>query len=193
MALQEYFVEPIDHKTAKPFVEQWHYSKSTNGLKISYCFGLFRIGHFLPELVGVAIYGLPAMSNQAKSWNPTNPLMLLELRRLCCVDDTPRNTESFFISRTLKWLKKNTDIEVIISYADTNHGHVGTIYKASNFKLVGQSAGGVVLMVDGKQYHDRTLRNPKPYARKIRERFLNKDPNVFLIKRLPKNIYLYKL
>jgi hypothetical protein len=193
MALEEYFVEVVDYRTAKPFVEAWHYSKSTNGLKISYCFGLFRAGEFLPELVGVAMYGLPAMNNQAKSWNPDNPSGVLELRRLCCIDDTPKNAESFFISRTLKWLKKNTDIEVIISYADTNHGHAGTIYKASNFQFVGQTSSGVILMVDGKQYHDRTLRNPKPYARKIRERFLNKDPNVFLVKRQPKNIYLYKL
>jgi hypothetical protein len=193
VALQGYTVEPISYQFAKAFVEKWHYSHSTNGLKITQCFGLFREGEFFPQLVGAALYGLPAMTNQASAWNPSNPSVVLELRRLCCIDDTPKNAESFFISRTLKWLRKHTDTELIISYADTNHGHDGTIYKASNFKYEGITASGVVLMVDGKQYHDRTLRNPKPYAKKIRERYEAGDAGIKLVPQKPKNIYTYRL
>ena len=53
----------------------------------------------------------------------------MELRRLCCIDETPKNTESYFIGRTLRWLRKNTGYKVVVSYADTHHGHEGTIYK----------------------------------------------------------------
>lgn len=193
MALQDYRVEPIRYITARPFIEKYHYSKNVNGCKVSHCFGLFRPSQFLSEMVGAAIFGLPAMNNQASSWNPDAPDKVLELRRLACIDDTPKNAESFFISKMLKWLKKNTDIEVILSYADTNYGHEGIIYKASNFDLVGETSDGVVLMVDGKKYHDRTLRNPKPYARKIRERYDAGDTDILLVKQLPKNIYLYRL
>ena len=194
MALQGFVVEPIKYATARPFIEQHHYSHSTNGLKIAYCFGLFRPTNLLPELVGAAIFGEPAMTNQASSWNPNAPDKVLELRRLCCIDDTPKNAESFFISKMLKWLKKHTDVEVILSYADLNYGHEGIIYKASNFQLVGQTAEGVVLMVDGKRYHDRTLRNTiKPYAREIKRRYEAGDENIKLVKQLSKNIFLYKL
>ena len=193
MALQNYYVEPVSLSTIKSFVEKWHYSHSVNGLKVSHCFGLFKETDTFPVLTGAAIFGSPAMTNQAKSWNPDNPDKVLELRRLCCIDDTPKNAESFLIGRSLRWLRKHTDTEVIISYADSHYGHEGIIYKASNFELVGQTSSGVVLMVDGKEYHDRTLRNPKPYARSIKERFQRNDPNVYLTKRPHKNIYLYRL
>jgi len=139
MSVKEYTIKNIDRKTAKPFVEEWHYSKNINGLRISYCFGLYDN----EKLIGVSIFGSPAMNNQASKWNPNNPEKLLELRRLCCIDDTPKNTESYFIGSCLRWLKKNTDIEVIISYADMTYNHKGTIYKASNFEHVGFTPGGV--------------------------------------------------
>ncbi len=39
------------------------------------------------------------------------------------------------VAGTIKWLKKNTDWEFIISYADEEQGHTGVIYKACNFNL----------------------------------------------------------
>jgi hypothetical protein len=145
------------------------------------------------ELAGAAIFGAPAMSNVAASWNPSNPDKCLELRRLCCIDDTPKNAESFFIGRMLKWLKKYTDIEMIVSYADPHHGHEGTIYKASNFEYAGLTAGGKLLDVDGELYHDRTIRNPKPYAQEIKQRLDAGDENIKWIDVPPKHIYLYRL
>ena len=136
------------------------------------------------------------MNNQASKWNPSNPTKLLELRRLCCIDDTPKNTESYFIGKCLKWLRKNTDIEVIISYADMTYGHEGVIYKASNFKHVGISPGGKVIMYDGKRYHDKTIRTKykgelKPFARRIKEALDNGEAHY--TKTLGKHIYLYRL
>lgn len=196
MGLQGYRVEPIRYETAKVFIEINHYSKSCNGLKISQCFGLYApqpqfFG--IPKLVGAMIYGSPGMNKQAKKYNPKNPDKVLELRRLACIDDTPKNAESFFISKTLRWLTKNTDIEVVISYADPNFGHEGIIYKASNFKLIGKTAPGMVLMIDGKRYHDRTLRNPKPYAQVIRNRVASGDAKIQTLTTLPKNIYIFQL
>lgn len=77
------------------------------------------------NLRGVAIYGKPMGRNCDQE--------ALELRRFCLVDDTPRNTESFFLGWTLRWLRKRTNIKTILTFADPNHGHQGTIYKASNF------------------------------------------------------------
>ena len=67
---------------------------------------------------------------------------VIELKRLCCIDNTPKNTESYFIGKTLRWLKQNTDYDLVVSYADTFYGHSGVIYKASNFKHVGMTTKG---------------------------------------------------
>ena len=144
------------------------------------------------------MYGNPSMSNTSKKYSPNNPDRCWELRRLYCIDDTPKNTESFFIGKTLRWLKQNTDIEVIVSYSDLQQGHEGVVYKASNFISMGQTPMGLALMVDGKQYHDRTIRNPKPYARTIKRRWEakqsgKKDDDIYLKKTKPKNIYVYYL
>jgi len=192
MKVKDFKVTIIDRKIAKPFVEKWHYSKNINGLKIDYCFGLY----YDQNLIGVSIFGKPAMNNQASKWNPSNPSKLLELRRLCCIDETPKNTESYFIGKCLKWLKKNSDIEVIISYADMTYGHEGIIYKASNFKHVGISPGGRVIMYEGKRYHDKTIRtkyngNLKPFAKKIKEAL--ELGEAYYSKTEHKHIYLYKL
>ena len=184
----------IDRSLAESIIQKHHYSASLNGVKIHTCFGLWHPNQFdIPELWGAAVYGAPAMNNQAASWHPSNPDKCLELRRLACVPGAPKNSESFLIGHSLRWLRKHTDIECVISYADPAHGHQGIIYKASNFKLMGTTSPGKILMVDGKPYHDRTLRNPKPYARKIAERFKNNDPNVFLTNTPGKIIYLYDL
>ena len=60
-------------------------------------------------LIGAMIYGKIAMADVWKKY-ADNESDLIELRRLCCIDDTPKNTESYFIGKTLKWLKQNTTI-----------------------------------------------------------------------------------
>ena len=118
----------------------------------------------------------------------------MELRRLVCIDDTPKNTESYFIAKSMKWLKHNTDVEVIVSFADQHHGHSGVIYKASNFNYLGETAKGRILMVDGKEYHSRSLNQAaRPYGRELKRRYDEGDENVFFVNRKPKHIFTYYL
>ena len=195
MSVTDFTVEVVLRKFVDPFIRKYHYSKSTNGIQQKECFGLYTEGNFgLPVMIGAMMYAIPSMPNTAKRYNPINPDRCVELRRLCCIDDTPKNTESYFIGKTLRWLKRNTNYEVVISFADQHYEHDGTIYKASNFEYLGETAAGRVLMVDGKEYHSRSLSQPiKPYSREIRRRWENKDPNIFFKKRKPKHIYVYYL
>ena len=195
MSVTDFTVEEVLRKFVDPFIRKYHYSKSTNGIQQKECFGLYTEGNFgLPVMIGAMMYAIPSMPNTAKRYNPINPDRCVELRRLCCIDDTPKNTESYFIGKTLRWLKRNTNYEVVISFADQHYEHDGTIYKASNFEYLGETATGRVLMVDGKEYHSRSLSQPvKPYSREIRRRWEDKDPNIFFKKRKPKHIYVYYL
>ena len=195
MSVTEYTVEQIPRKSIVSFIEKHHYSHNVNGVQSIYHFGLFREGNFgLPTMIGAMMYAYPSMPSTAAKYNPINPDKCLELRRLVCIDDTPKNTESYFIGKTLRWLKQNTDIEVVVSFADQHYGHAGTIYKASNFDYLGETAPGQVLMVDGREMHSRSLnQKDRPYGRELKRRYDEGDPNIFFKKRKPKHIYTYYL
>jgi len=195
MIVTDFTVEYTNRKAVKGFIEKNHYSQSINGIQSYHHFGLYTDGDFgLPKMIGAMLYGIPSMPATAKKYNPINPSRCMELRRLCCIDDTPTNTESYFISKSLKWLKHNTDTEVVVSFADQHHNHAGVIYKATNFEYLGETARARVLMVDGEEYHSRSLnQTARPYGRELKRRYDEGDENIFFVSRKPKHIYVYYL
>lgn len=184
-------VIPCTRNHISDFIIKNHYSGSINGCSASYCFALMSGD----KMIGAAFFGRLAMVNQ---WKPyaEKEQDVIELRRLCCIDETPKNTESFFIGAMLRWLKKNTDLKCVLSYADEEHGHVGTIYRASNFKYLGKTAGAPVIIYKGKQYHDKALRTKyngklKPFSQRLKDAY---DRGEAMKKKTAgKHIYLYKL
>ena len=195
MKVTDFTVELVQRNAIAKFVEKHHYSHNTSGVQSYYHFGLFRENKFgLPELIGAIMYARPSMPATANKYNPINPDRCFELRRLVCVDDTPKNTESYFISQCHKWTRQNTNIEVIVSFADLEEGHTGVIYKASNFHYLGQTGGGSKLMVDGVLRHNRSLNQSKrTFGRVLKRRYEAGDPDVYQVKTKPKNIYVYYL
>tara|TARA_R110000823_G_scaffold235242_1_gene361305 strand:- start:23 stop:619 length:597 start_codon:yes stop_codon:yes gene_type:complete len=191
MSVKKYLVKTCDRKEVKNFIETWHYSKNINGLKSNYCFKLMD----KDTMIGAMIYGQIAMANVWKKYVNSED-QLIELRRLCCIDDTPKNTESYFIGYTLRWLQKNTEIKKVISYADETYNHQGTIYKASNFKHIGMTNKGKVIIYNNKLYHDKTIRTKykgklKPYCKKIKDAL--DVGTAFYKDTLGKHIYTYNL
>jgi hypothetical protein len=180
-----------DRDEIRDFVETWHYSKNINGLNSTYCFKLMHER----LLKGAIIYGSLGMAGAWRKYADRED-DVIELRRLCCIDDTPQNTESFFIGKTLRWLKLNTNIKRIVSYADPNHGHEGGIYKATNFQRIGTTSPGRVIDWRGRQYHDKTIRttyngNRKPFTEEMAAALVNGDaayrdtvPKVIYVKEL---------
>ena len=194
MTVKNYIVKQVNRNDIKDFIETWHYSKSINGVMGTFYFALYD----KDSLIGAMIYGNLGMANAWKKY-ADEPQKVLELRRLCCIDDTPKNTESFFIGKTLRMLKQiDKQIEVIVSYADTNYNHTGIIYKASNFKYLGKTAKGKVIIrkSDNKIYHDKAIRTKykgqlKPFAAKLKEQLENGE--AYYKETQGKNIYLYNL
>jgi hypothetical protein len=189
--VKNFTVKLCDRKEVKSFIETWHYSKSINGLKSNFCFKLMNDD----MLIGAMMYGQIGMGGVWKKY-VDKETDLIELRRLCCIDDTPKNTESYFIGFTLRWLKKNTKYKLVISYADSNYNHTGTIYKASNFKFAGMTNPGRVISYNNKLYHDKTIRTKykgklKPFAQRIKDALNNGIAKYLTTK--GKYIYLYKL
>lgn len=191
MALQGWYIIPVLRNEVRDFIETNHYSHNINGLKVSQCFKLVdNLGSFK----GAILFGAAATTAWKKYSDSENKV--IELRRLVCVDDTPKNAESFFVGGCIRWLKKHTDYETVISYADPNHGHQGTIYKASNFKYEGLTSPCVVIDHDGKTYHDRALRTKykgklKPFAVRLSSALLSGKATSRIQE--GKHIYVYQL
>lgn len=191
MSVKDFNVLVCDRKDIKQFIEKWHYSKSINGIMSSYCFKLMNNN----EIIGGMIFGKLGMANAWKKY-AENAEDVIELRRLCCIDDTPKNTESFFIGACLRWLKKNTNIKIIVSYADPEYGHSGIIYQASNFTMIGKTSPGKVIFWNDKKYHDKAIRTKykgelKPFARRLKNAI--ESGQARYVKTNGKNIYIFKL
>lgn len=191
MKVKEMKVEPCRVQEVRQFIEHWHYSNKVNGIICDYCFKLTYDG----KIIGAAIFGGLAMPNVWMKYADKRE-DIIELRRLCCIDDTPKNTESYFIGQCLRWLKRNTDIKKVISYADTDYGHTGIIYKASNFDYIGKTNPGRVIVYQGKIYHDKCIRTRykgklKPFAQRIKKALDSGE--AYYKKTGGKHIYIYDL
>lgn len=189
--VKDFEVRLVERSEVRDFIEKHHYSQSINGLMVSHSFGLYR----QEELIGAMIYGKLAMANAWRKYGESAD-EVVELRRLATLDDTPKNTESYFIGHTLRWLRKNTAIKTVVSYADPNYGHAGTIYKATNFEHVGMTSPGRVIMWKGKKYHDKAIRTTykgklKPFAQRIKDALEKGEAHY--AKQEPKHIYVKEL
>ncbi len=70
-----------------------------------------------------------------------------ELSRMACRDECPTLTESMFLSRVLK-LVRRLGYDAMISYADMAEEHEGGIYKATNWTYTGLRAPNEKYFVD---------------------------------------------
>jgi len=186
--LKECIIRKERIQYVKNFILKHHYSKCTSSAM--FWFGFY----FKNRLIGVASFGHPTGKRQRKYYYPENPMKLLELRRLCLIDETPKNAESRFISLCIKYLRDNTDYEAILSLADPFVGHTGIIYKASNFEYLGKTAvpGNPIYIIDGKQEHPRNLYAKHGTSAKEIIKKIYGD-RVKIEKRTPKLAYIYRI
>jgi hypothetical protein len=96
---------------------------------------------------------------------------VMELNRLCC--ESTKNVASTLVGRSLAMLPKPS---VVVSYADTEQGHVGYIYQATNFLYTGLSAKRTDWKIKGMEHlHGATVadmsRGKENRADFMREKF----------------------
>ena len=82
---------------------------------------------------------------------------VIELHRLHIKDGTPKNMESWFISRCLKLLKiDNPQIKAVLSFSDSTEGHTGIIYQATNAYFIGKTDNAIFYRDNaGRLHHPR--------------------------------------
>ena len=106
--------------------------------------------------VGCIVFALPPRETSQRYGGET-----WELARLWVDDSEPRNTESWFLSRTVKLIRRLCPtVRFLVSYADPSVGHQGTIYKAANWRYDGRTdeerkTPRFDYLCDGKHYSRR--------------------------------------
>lgn len=135
-------VKPITYERIKPWILEHHYAKRVPS--ISWAYGLFVDG----ILQGVVSYGKPASPRLCKGicgeeWSRC----VFELNRLFVNRTAGAHSASFLVGRSLKMLKKGL---IIVSYADTGHGHIGYVYQATNWIYTGCTKARTDVKVNGK-------------------------------------------
>ena len=142
-------VLPIKNEEAYPWLLEKHYAKRIP--QIMFAFGLYEDG----QIVGVVTYGIPASPSLCMGiCGQEYSDKVLELNRLCLMDNY-KNQSSFLIANSIKLLPKPS---IVVSYADTEQGHVGYVYQATNFLYTGLSANRVDWTIKGQEHkHSKTI------------------------------------
>lgn len=126
------FVDVISREHAEPMIRAHYIGKWPGVVRLS-------LGLYVDwQPVGVIVFAEPPRETKvrfcANVW---------ELARLWVDDSLPQNTETWFIARALRWIRKsNPEVMAIVSYADPGANHSGVIYRAANFHLDGMTDEG---------------------------------------------------
>ena len=165
-------------KDIRHIFEEYHYKGGHMGGGISFCLSLLKG----LDIVGGAVIGKPRHGTRYPD--------SIEIRRLALLPDCPKNTASYFLGKIIWYTKKNTTALSVLSYADLSVGHIGTIYKAANFELVGYTSPSKHVFWEGTRYHPRSLTIDRPYSYKLREAVKSVEATIETGK--PKAVYVYQ-
>lgn len=173
----------ISKTVAKDIIIKYHYSHNWPAVQLT-------LGFYIDDkLNGVVCFGQSAGSRMINSL-PTPKYW--ELQRLFSFDWAGKNMESYMISQSIKYIKRNhKEIEILVSFADPEQNHSGIIYQASNWLFTGitDQTGTPRYFIRGKWYHPRSL--GAKYGTGSHSEILKMFPDVEFKKTVRKYRYLY--
>lgn len=179
-----YTVKQVTREECKHFILDIHYARRFPS--VSYAYGLFED----EELVGIVTYGTPSSAPLRRGIAGDEHIKdILELNRLCLLNNK-KNEASMLVSKSLKLLPQK---KIVISFADTSQGHLGTVYQACNFTYHGLSAKRTDWALYSKPHlHGQTIgdefRGMKNRAQLMRDKY---GDDFYLKPRPRKHRYIY--
>jgi hypothetical protein len=141
-------VREIEKSLAEQMVVKHHYTHKWSLCQVAY--GVFYATdnecQFIEakedKLIGCLVFGQPVGRSAAESISSMIKVdEVFELTRLFIHDGYGRNIESYCLSQALTQIRKKfPHIKAILTYADGEQGHKGTIYQACGFHYQGNSS-----------------------------------------------------
>jgi len=137
------------YEAAKYAVEHWHYSRCMPVGKLVKI-GVWEAGQF----IGCVLFGRGANNHIGQPYGLTQN-ECCELVRVALSEHVSPVTR--IVACALRFLRSQSPgIRLVVSYADPEQGHVGSIYQAGNWLYVGTSCAQADVMYKGVKMHKRT-------------------------------------
>lgn len=146
----------IEIRKAKPKAIRYaclnfHYAKAVPS--VQYGYNVYQDG----EWCGVILFGGGATPNIAKPFNMIQG-EVVELVRVAL--NGKQNTTSECVATALRVLHKDApQIKIVVSFADADQQHFGTIYQATNWIYLGMNLENErgAFIINGKKMHPKTV------------------------------------
>ncbi len=139
-----------DKINADNIISKYHYSKKPT--KNSF---LNFLVYYKGEINGALQIGYGIRPKEKGQYNPNE---IREFDRMWLSDEMPKFSETITLSLLHNFLKKcYPNIKALISYSDTSVGNFGTIYKASNYKLIDDIKADFYILENGERIHPVTM------------------------------------
>lgn len=160
----------------------YHYSQCVPANPIGY-----NVYNDNGEWCGVVLYAVGATPNIGNPYNiPTGGV--LELVRVALNGKQEQTSKA--VSMSLKQLKKDVpQCRLVVSYADCDQQHLGTIYQATNWIYEGLSKGDTYFIIHGRKTHRKSIASKKviingkkvhcPSSLEAVQRFFDPEATVF--------------
>lgn len=145
-------LEKASHKAIKYACLNFHYAKAVPVNTFGY-----SVFNDKGEWCGVVLYGTGAAINIANAYNLKQG-EVIELVRMAL--NGKHESTSKVLSVSLRLISKFIPLcKLIVSYADMDQSHYGTIYQATNWFYTGMTSNGERSgwLIDGKKWHRKSI------------------------------------
>jgi len=171
-------------KAVKYAVENWHYSKTAPIHSYALAFAVIENERFC----GVICYGIGATPNIARPYGMSNG-QVIELMRVAL--NGKQSSTSKAVAISLRLVRKYApNVQLIVSYADGEQQHTGTIYQATNWIYTGEVPTRSIIY-KGKKTHPKTIYGK--YGTQSVLKLKAKGIDVKSVQNKPKYKYIYPL
>lgn len=154
LSLRAAVVRPVSYRLAEQVILRYEWLGTMS--KTSHHYGIFW-GTWCGGVTCVAHGGGAIAGSHAHEQFGIDPQGLAILARGACVHWAPPGANSKLVSWTCRLLAKTTRAKVLMAFADTDAGEIGTIYQACNWAYLGR----------GKPQKDLVAPNGRIYNRKL--------------------------
>ena len=148
-------VRPVHKQDSRFFYRQHHYAPEKCGIE-KYALGLFKDNQMRGTMM--LGWGTRPLHTIRRLFPSLGTADYLEICKLCLDDEMPRNSESWFLARSIAWLKTAfPHLSILYTWADGLFGKPGYVYQAANFLYGGYITSEAYFNQEGERSHPRRL------------------------------------
>lgn len=178
-------IEKASYQAIKYACLKYHYAKAVPQVRLGY-----SVFNNADEWCGVILFSNGSNQHIASSFDLVQG-QVVELVRVAL--NGKQECTSQALGMALRALSKDAPaLKLIISYADRNQNHIGTIYQATNWYYLGEFASERGIKLNGKLIHRRSV-NAKYGTSNMEWIRTHVDPNAEVITGQTKIKYVFPL